>query len=133
MLPGANALLCLRFASPCLYFDDAVVVPLFEDAVAVPLLEDSLALPLLEDAVAVPLFEDAVAVLLLANRSQSLPWSSKNPTRALVYVLSFAHPEIAGMAAMQSHADPILSLVENMVDFLSLLFRTLLICDASSP
>ncbi|MCH7925182.1 MAG: hypothetical protein IIC51_06575 [Planctomycetes bacterium] len=100
---------------------------------AVPLFEDAVVVPLFEDAVAVPLLEDSLGVLLLANRSQSLPWSSKNPTRALVYVLSFAHPEIAGMAAMQSHADPIFSLVDNMVDFLSLLFRTLLIYDASNP
>jgi len=116
-----------------LYFEDAVVVTLFEDAVVVPLLEDAVAVPLFEHAVVVPLFEGAVVVPHLANRSQSLPWSSKYPTRALVYVLSFAHPEIAGMAARQSHADPIFSLVDNMVDFLSLLFRTLLIYDASNP
>ena len=122
--------------------EDAVAVPLFEDSLAVQLLEDAVVVPLLEDSPAVPLLvdevvvqplEDSLAVPLLANRSQSLPWSSKNPTRALVYVLSFAHPEIAGMAAKQSHADPIFSLVDNMVDFLSLLFRTLLIYDASNP
>lgn len=114
-------------------FEDAVVVSLLEDAVIVSLFEDAVVVTLLEDAVVVPLLEHSLAVPLLANRSQSLPWSSKYPTRALVYVLSFAHPEIAGMAARQSHADPIFSLVDNMVDFLSLLIRTLLIYDASNP
>ena len=82
---------------------------------------------------AAPLLEDPVAVPLLANRSQSLPWSSVVPTRDLVYVLQFAHPEIAGIAAMHSNADPIFSFVYNIVKFLSILFRTLLICDASNP
>ena len=54
-------------------------------------------------------------------------------TAVPVPALQDAHPEIAGIAAMQSNADPIFSLVDNIVKFLSILFRTLLICDASNP
>ncbi|UCC31029.1 MAG: hypothetical protein JSU86_01885 [Phycisphaerales bacterium] len=51
----------------------------------------------------------------------------------LVVALQCAHPEIAGIAAMQSNADPIFSPVENMVGFLSLLFPTLLVCGPFNP